>query len=125
MRIIYTHLKIVLFICLFLFHSSAMAVDPLKPKFPSVPPAYETLSIGKQLAEARVNFSATNGVSVEETNGYTVTDPFGNTFVVDNIDDPTYAFYGNYVETSDNLTVFDTPEINSTVYVEEINFGNF
>ena len=98
--------------------------DPFNPSFPTPPPDYEILNVGKVVADASVNFNSSN-LLIGQTNGYIVTDPDGNTFVVDNIDKPTYAFYGNYIETNDNLTVFDPPEINTQVYVEEINFNTF
>lgn len=120
-------MKIILLMFTLFFLSPVLysaTLDGLNEGYPTIPPDFEVLIPGKQVAKASVNFDSSTPI-IGETNGYTVTDPFGNTFVVDNIDNPTYAFYGTYVEPSDNLTVFDTPKVNSQVYVEEINFGNF
>jgi hypothetical protein len=98
----------------------------LTPTYPQIPPSYKDISSSGMINDARVNFG--QGFREIETmyDGYTVTDPYGNTFVTDDIEEPECTLYLNYVQ-NDNEPGNSLPigvEINSNVYVEEVNFDN-
>lgn len=101
------------------------ADDLLRPSFPTVPPAYEELHAGSMVADAKVNFPA---YYIDWTNGYKVTAPSGNQFIVDNIVQPKCAFYATYVNNDENgylgLSGGNNTAINSKVYIGEVNFDN-
>lgn len=99
----------------------ALASDPSKPSFPSVPPSYQELHAQKLVAEAAVNFPS---YYVDSTNGYRVISPNGSEFIVDNIVQPKCAFYGTYVSTDTNgfLGVNGGTQVVSNVYIGEVNF---
>ena len=104
---------------------NTMAIDdPLYPTYPNIPAEYESLDAGTLLHESMVNFGFEP--IVENTDGYKVTSPDGNTFYVDNIDKPSCAFYGTYVSNSegDNPIPAGGLEVFSNVYIEEVNFEN-
>lgn len=108
-----------------LFSTSVLfASDPLVPSYPEVPPAYEKLHASKLIADAHVDFPS---YLVRTTNGYRVTTPEGNEFVVDNIVQPKCAFYGTYISSNDDgylsLGGGNTGVV-SNVYVDEVNFEN-
>lgn len=97
--------------------------DPLQPVFPSIPPTYTTLDTGSLINDARVNFGFEP--VVENTDGYQVTSPDGDVFYVDNIEQPTCAFYATYVSNNEDDNVgAGGLEVFSNVYVEEVNFEN-
>lgn len=99
--------------------TSGSFCDPLFPSYPSVPPAYENLNPSSMVNKARVTFEP---VVIERTDGFTVTDPDGNTFVVDNIEQPRCAFYASYVDTGDDPFGAADMQVISNVYVQEVNF---
>jgi hypothetical protein len=101
----------------------AMANDPSKPSYPTVPPDYQELHASTMVADAKVDFPA---YYVDHTNGYRVTAPDGNEFVVDDIAQPKCAFYATYVNTGDDgyLGLSGGTEVVSNVYVGEVNFEN-
>lgn len=107
-----------------LLPQQSMAIDdPLHPVFPSVPPSYATLDAGSLINDARVNFGFEP--VVEDTNGYQVTSPDGDVFYVDNVEQPTCAFYATYVSTDeDDFGSGGGLEVFSNVYIEEVNFEN-
>lgn len=96
--------------------------DPLTPTFPSIPPAYNSVDTGSLIHDARANFGF--DPVIEQTNGYQVTSPDGDVFYVDNVDQPTCAFYATYVSTDDEFGSGAGLEVFSNVYVEEVNFEN-
>lgn len=101
----------------------SMAVDdPLHPVYPTIPSAYTTLDSSAMIQDARVNFGFEP--VIEQTDGYQVTSPDGDVFYVDNIDQPTCAFYATYVSTDDEFGSGAGLEVFSNVYVEEVNFEN-
>lgn len=95
----------------------------LVPSFPNIPSDYETLDPGVLIAESQVNFPA---YYVGYTTGYRVTAPDGTEFIVNDIDKPTCAFYGTYVNTDGSMDgdLGESLEINSNVYINEVNFEN-
>jgi hypothetical protein len=103
--------------------SASAGTGDLVATFPDVPSDYETLEPGVLLAKAQVNFPA---YYVGYTTGYRVTAPDGTEFVVDNIDEPKCAVYGTYVNTGGTIdsTLGEKLEINSKVYINEVNFEN-
>jgi hypothetical protein len=126
-----------LFFALLLFEQSAVAgaVDPIRPTFPSVPSAYQSVEAGQLIAESRINFgykpveTETNVqeqsfAEVNRTNGYQVISPDGQTFYVDNITQPKCAFYATYVTVENDNQIVMGVEVVSNVYVDQINFEN-
>jgi hypothetical protein len=101
-----------------------MAIDdPLYPTYPNIPAEYETLDAGALLHESMVNFGFEP--VVENTDGYKVTSPDGNTFYVDNVDKPSCAFYATYVSNNEeDPGTIGGLEVFSNVYIEEVNFEN-
>lgn len=97
--------------------TSFVQADTLGASYANVPPSYEVLSPSKQIGDARVDFDA---VDINMVNGYQVTDSYGNTFYVDDIDEPDCAFYATYVEQGDGFGGGDI-EVDSSVYIEELN----
>lgn len=97
--------------------------DPLHPIYPSIPPDYTNLDAGSLMSDARVNFGFEP--VVENTDGYQVTSPDGDVFYVDNVEQPTCAFYATYVSNNEDDNFGSGGlEVFSNVYVEEVNFEN-
>lgn len=92
--------------------------SPLYPASPSIPGGYEILTAQSMISDARVDFDA---VTIDYTDGYTVISPDGDTFIVDDIDDPKCALYTSYV-VDDDSGFFVAPEVISNVYIGEVNF---
>jgi hypothetical protein len=120
---------------LLLFEQSAFGrvVDPIRPTFPSIPSAYQNVDAGQLIAESRVNFgykpvevetNVQGYTEVNQTNGYQVTSPSGETFYVNDIKQPTCAFYGTYVTVENDNQIVMGVEVISNVYVDQINFEN-
>lgn len=102
---------------------SSAVDDPLQPVYPSIPPDYATLDTGSLINDARVNFGFEP--TVESTDGYQVTSPDGDVFYVDNVEQPSCAFYATYVSNDDeNGFGSGGLEVFSNVYIEEVNFEN-
>jgi len=97
----------------------------ITPTYPQIPPSYERLNPSGMINDARVTFGF-GFKPIETTNGFTVTDPNGNTFVVDDIEEPKCVLYLSYVQIDDEpgASLPIGVEINSSVYVEEVNFDN-
>ena len=106
---------------LLLLNSYAIANDPSKPSYPSIPSDYQELHLQRLIADAAVNFPA---YYIDRTNGYKVTAPNGTEFVVDNIAQPKCAFYGTYIAPNNDgfLGVTTAPQITSNIYIGEVNF---
>lgn len=97
--------------------------DPLNPTYPIEPPDYTELDVSSMIQDARVSFGYET--VVDNTNGYKVTSPDGDTFYVDDIEQPTCAFYGTYVSAGEgDFGSGGGLEVFSNVYVEEVNFEN-
>lgn len=91
--------------------------------FPEIPASYKTLNAGEMISEAKVDFSG-QSTTINSTDGYTVTTPDGQSFLVDDIEKPKCAFYGTYIDAGDNPNTALGFEVVSNVYVEEVNFEN-
>ena len=103
------------------FCASIGVADTLAPSGAEIPPAYETLTAFGMISDARVDFDA---VTIEQTDGFTVTAPDGSTFIVDNVEKPNCVFIATYVDNSNPDNPIDVSEINSNVNVQEVNFDN-
>jgi hypothetical protein len=98
--------------------------NTLEPSYPSIPASYTELQPGEMISDARVDFGFEN-TEVGKTDGFRVTDPNGNTFVVDNIEEPQCAVYVTYIENEDGFNpAIGKIELINNVYIEEINFEN-
>ncbi|MCK5813594.1 MAG: hypothetical protein KAH03_05020 [Cocleimonas sp.] len=113
--------KGVIYAFLLLNTTTAIAGDPFKPSYPSVPSDYQELQVQRLIADAAVNFPA---YYIDQTNGYKVIAPNGTEFVVDNVVEPKCAFYGTYIAPNKDgfLSVSSAPQITSNVYIGEVNF---
>lgn len=111
-------------IALVLTATNALAVDdPLHPTYPTIPSSYTELDPGSLINDARVNFGFEP--EVKNTDGYKVTSPDGDTFYVDNVEQPSCAFYATYVSNDDEDSGSSGGlEVFSNVYIEEVNFEN-
>lgn len=110
-------------ITIWLSTSGVQAVDdPITPSYPSVPSDYTTLDAGTLINSARVNFGFET--IIEKSDGYQVTSPDGDTFYVDNIEQPNCAFYATYISNEDGDFGGGGLEVFSNVYIEEVNFEN-
>lgn len=107
---------------LLLTFGAQAADDPLNPSYPSIPPAYTTLEPASLINDARVNFGF--DMVIEKSDGYQVTSPDGDTFYVDNIEQPNCAFYATYISNEDGGFGSGGLEVFSNVYIEEVNFEN-
>lgn len=121
MRIVYQSLLV---LSIVLLTQQTWAVDdPLHPVYPNIPPDYASLDAGSLMSDARVNFGFEP--VVENTDGYQVTSPDGDVFYVDNVEQPTCAFYATYVSNNEDDNFGSGGlEVFSNVYVEEVNFEN-
>lgn len=96
---------------------SSVHAERIGASYADIPPSYEVLSPSKQIGDARVDFDA---VDINLVNGYHVTDSYGNSFYVDDIEKPDCAFYATYVEPGDGFGGGDI-QVDSSVYIEELN----
>lgn len=99
------------------------------PKAPKIP-TFEQVQVGREIADSRHEYLGYIPLRTENfgnaNSGYQVIGPNGETFVVDNIEEPKCALYATYIETGDSELNASPPIIDytSNVYIEEVNFEN-
>ena len=115
----------ILFLLIFLIPKVYAVGSTLYPTYAEIPPTYQNLDASTMINNSRVDFDI--GVApVKRTNGFTVIDPNGKVYVVDDIKDPKCAVYTTSVNIGDypGASLPIGVEIISNVYIEEINFEN-
>ncbi|UOO85184.1 MULTISPECIES: hypothetical protein [Neisseria] len=110
-------LKLTTLLCV----SSMLVPVPLMAKHPGYPdiPSTRTKAMPhKMIMEARVRPQRTR------TDGYHVTDPYGNSYYVDNVIKPKCAFYANYINTDSSALNragrVNQPKISSKAYIGKV-----
>ena len=84
--------------------------------FPKIPLSDKSYSARNMIYEAKVIRSDT------KTDGYKVTDPDGNEFFVDDIKNPTKAFYGVYIDFGNDDILRSQIDIEINIDIDSINF---
>lgn len=107
-------IKLILIFLLSLFPFNYIYADNLM--FPEIPYSEDSDTAANMISDARVeDFEP-------KTDGYKVTDPDGQTYYVDDISDPTYAFYGTYIDFDDNILIAPDVIVNSEINIERLCF---
>ena len=84
--------------------------------FPKIPLSDKSYSARNMISQAKVQRSDT------KTDGYKVTGPDGNEFFVDDINNPTKAFYGVYIDFANDDILKSQIDIEINIDIDSINF---
>ncbi|MCJ8339911.1 MAG: hypothetical protein MJK10_15700 [Pseudomonadales bacterium] len=84
--------------------------------FPKIPLPDKSYSARNMISQAKVTRSET------KTDGYKVTGPDGKEFFVDDIDHPTKAFYGVYIDFDNDDILQSQIDIEINIDIDSINF---
>lgn len=98
---------------------SAHAAIKTSGGFPQVPHAGIPLRVNDLIKDARVETLETDVVG-----GYKVTDPNGNTFFVDNIENPKCALYTNVVTVNEGAFINPDLQIQQNVNIDRVDFSS-
>ncbi|MCS4533647.1 hypothetical protein [Neisseria montereyensis] len=87
------------------------------PGFPEIPYTHTITTPATMIYSARVK------TQEPRTDGYYVTDPYGESFYVDNLVKPKCVFYGNYINIDDSGNLIGSEKINITTkaYIDQVN----
>jgi len=105
-----------IFAILFLSFTAVFAWGEGNSTFPKIPLSDKSYSARNMISEAKVIRSDT------ETDGYKVVDPNGNEFYVDDIKNPTKAFYGVYIDLGNDDILKSQIDIEINIDIDNINF---
>lgn len=97
---------------------SGLANAGVDLKFPAVPSPEDIPSAKDMIKDAQVEKKET------DTDGFKVTDPDGNVFYVDDIDDPKNVVYGIYIDVDTGSSLGSNLEVYSDIEIGEICFDN-
>jgi hypothetical protein len=100
------------------------------PSVPS-PPGFGEVNENSEISDSQHDYfgyipTHAPGFSKSQKEGYQVIGPDGESFMVDDIEQPTCAVYATYVVKSDDYVEVNPldNEVVSNVYIEEVNFEN-